>query len=79
MKACHEEICQAGKVFDLLGAHRDDLTESGPRGKAVLDLAVGLAAETSDAVFHVLVKMISAHLVYPPNAKQPFPLLQNIP
>ena len=61
MEAGHKHIRHAREVVDFFRADRDDLRQSGSDGQIVFGFAVGLAAETSDAAFGILVNIVLAH------------------
>jgi hypothetical protein len=62
VKAGHKYIGHTREIVDFFRAHRDDLGQPGPDGQIVFGFAVGLAAETSDAAFGILVYVIIAHV-----------------
>jgi hypothetical protein len=61
VEAGHEYISHARQIVDLLGAHRNNLRQSGADGQVIFGFAVGLAAETPDAAFGILVDIVLAH------------------
>jgi hypothetical protein len=62
MEAGHKYIGHAREIVDFFRAHRDDLGQPGSDWQIVFCFAVGLAAETSDAAFGVLVYVVFAHV-----------------
>jgi len=62
VEAGHKYIGHAREIVDLFGTHRDDLGQPGSDGQIVFGFAMGLAAETSDTAFGVLVYVVFAHV-----------------
>jgi hypothetical protein len=61
MEAGHKYIGHAREIVDFFRAYRDDLGQPGSDGQIVFGFAMGLAAETSNAAFGVLVNIVLAH------------------
>jgi hypothetical protein len=63
VKTRHKHIGHAWQIVDFSGADGDYLAQSRPDGQIIFCLAMGFAAETSDAALGILVDVVLAHLI----------------